>query len=132
MLLLHKHWQMRVLRCASSLIKVVAVALCLFSHFTAALFAAGVDAIQGRQEAIVSQHVIFSATAAFIAGVAATALQYGQLSANATDGGQNGVLINHTVTLWYYSLVLAIFSAMFSLLLATVVRNPKCVVSIPY
>ena len=92
---------------------------CSSQHRVPSSSLAGIPAIREAQQARATQHVNLSATAAFLASVAATTLQYSQVSATDTPTA------TVTAAIWYASLGLAITSALLSLLTAVLVPYPQ-------
>ena len=78
-------------------------------------------ALRATQSAYVAQHINLSQSSAFLASVAATTLQYSELTAN-----QSGTAAA-TIAVWYASLSLAVTSALLSLLAAVLATYPQYV-----
>lgn len=79
----------------------------------------GIDSIRASQQASSNSHINLSQTAAFLAGVSATALQYAPV--DTPDPLSHGTYY----ALWYLSLVLGVFSASLNVLAAVLVQYPQ-------
>ena len=79
------------------------------------------NAIRRYQTDNATRHINLSQTAAFLASVTATTLQYTALA------GPPVSVANATTVVWYLSLGLAVSSALLSLLAAVLTQYPKYV-----